>query len=115
MFLTSCQHSHTSYQQTLSCTPCKYPLSHRINTSSTQHHPTLLTHPTTITMHLDKEHKRALEKASHAITLAPNDFKIHVLVAKIHRLMHNLKEAYATIQRSIEMYQESVSLEIKLR
>ena len=83
-----------------------HPLSHFINT------PPLPPSPPPLT---EKEHKRALEKASHAITLAPNDFKIHVLVAKIHRLMHNLKEAYATIQRSIEMYQESVSLEIKLR
>lgn len=54
---------------------------------------------------IDKDHKRALEKALHALSLSPMDVKIHVLVAKAHRLMHNLKEAYAAVQKSIKMMQ----------
>ena len=47
---------------------------------------------------VDKEHKRALEQAMHAVALSPDDPRAHVLVAKAHRLMHNLQEAHAAVQ-----------------
>ncbi len=56
-----------------------------------------------VNMLLDRGHKRALELALHALSLSPLDVRIHVLVAKTHRLMHNLREAYAVVQKSIKM------------
>lgn len=52
-------------------------------------------------------HPGALKFAKHAISITKDDIKLHILASKLHRVLGNLKEGYASIQYATEIYQAS--------
>ena len=50
----------------------------------------------------------ALKFAKHAISITKDDIKLHILASKLHRILGNLKDGYASIQNATEIYQISV-------
>lgn len=49
----------------------------------------------------------ALKFAKHAISITKDDIKLHILASKLHRILGNLKDGYASIQYATEIYQAS--------